>query len=93
MFFKLLLFKKLLQKLSNFGFYLDHLWSTRVSNFTYGSFIRIAYDSSNPGHQYPSQNAFTYPRNLLAPEAEDFQYYLTQSELFVFFLQKLEYVI
>ena len=45
-FFKLLLilFKKLLQKQSCFGFYLDHLGSIRVSKFTYGSFIRIAYD-------------------------------------------------
>ena len=41
------------------SFYLDHLVSTRVSKFTYGSFIHIAYASSNPDHQYRSRNAFT----------------------------------
>ena len=38
---------------------LDQLVSTRVSKFTYDSFIHIAYDSSNPDHQHCSQNAFT----------------------------------
>ena len=38
------------------SFYLDH---TRFSKFIYGSFIHIPYDSSDPGHQYRSQNVFT----------------------------------
>ena len=32
--------------------------STRVTKFTYGSFIHIAYDPNNPDHQW-SQNVFT----------------------------------
>ena len=33
--------------------------SSRVSKFTYRSFIHITYNSSNPDHQYRSQIAFT----------------------------------
>ena len=84
MFFKLktiLLLKKLPQK----RLYLNLLRvvSTRVSEYAYGSFIRIEFDSSIPDHQYRSQNAFTYPQNLLAPEAVVFQYFPIQSELFL----------
>ena len=40
-------------------FHFYQLVSTRVSKVIYGSFIHIASDPYNPGHQYPSQNAFT----------------------------------
>ena len=41
------------------SFYLDHLVNTRVSKLTYGSFIHVAYDASNPDHQYRSHRVFT----------------------------------
>ena len=46
--------RKLLQKQSSFGWsiLIDHIVRTRISKFTYGSFIHIAYDSSNPDHQH-----------------------------------------
>jgi len=40
------------------SFYLDHIVRTRVSKFTYGSFIHVAYDPSNPDHQYRSHRVF-----------------------------------
>ena len=48
--------RKLLQKQSSFGWsiLIDHIVRTRISKFTYGSFIHIVYDSSNPDHQHRS---------------------------------------
>ena len=87
-----------IHKFKNFfscvGFCHDHLRVviTRISKFAYGSFIRIAYDWtpwSNSYHQYRSQNALTSASGASQAAPWVFQYYPTQSELFVPFLQSL----
>ena len=74
------------------SFYLDHIVRTRVSKFTYGSFIHVAYDPSNPDHQYRSHRVFisaSGARRLLG----SFSIILPKVSCFLPLLKKFEYVL
>lgn len=48
------------------SYHIDHLVSSRVAKFTYGTECSVPYDSSNPDHRFRQRKVYRGPSGLLA---------------------------